>query len=231
MGQMFGYANWALECEAVRVGHQEGEVTGSDLSANTIEDPENVSRQIERRRSAQPEDAGGDEECPVLWCGEDIVASFGNLARDCRAGITRRDRHCLQALPHRRWRGAKFAPSRIGCSSAPLSHIIVVMGRHTHHLLLLFFLILHTARAHKHHDELTEEEANAPVDSILWIHIFLQATVWGILFPIGMVFGLSRSRWHVPLQVRPARLPSLHFHPPSTLPALPFPFRLPEVIP
>ncbi|KAK7686341.1 hypothetical protein QCA50_010565 [Cerrena zonata] len=54
--------------------------------------------------------------------------------------------------------------------------------------------------AHKHHDELTEEQASAPVDSILWIHIFLQATVWGILFPIGMVLGLSRSRWHVPLQ-------------------------------
>ena len=55
--------------------------------------------------------------------------------------------------------------------------------------------------AHKHHDELTEEQANAPVDSILCIHIFLQAAVWGILFPIGMVLGLSRSRWHVPLQV------------------------------
>ena len=56
--------------------------------------------------------------------------------------------------------------------------------------------------AHEHHDELSEEEANAPVDAILWIHIFLQAAVWGILFPIGMVLGLSRSRWHVPLQVR-----------------------------
>ena len=56
--------------------------------------------------------------------------------------------------------------------------------------------------AHDHHDELSEEEANAPVDAILWIHIFLQAAVWGILFPIGMVLGLSRSRWHVPLQVR-----------------------------
>ncbi|KZV71552.1 hypothetical protein PENSPDRAFT_577546 [Peniophora sp. CONT] len=54
--------------------------------------------------------------------------------------------------------------------------------------------------AHEHHDELSEEEANAPVDTILWIHIFLQAAVWGILFPIGMVLGLSRSRWHVPLQ-------------------------------
>lgn len=63
-------------------------------------------------------------------------------------------------------------------------------------------LCLQVAVAHKHHDQLTEEEANGPVDAILWIHIFLQAAVWGILFPIGMVLGLSRSRWHVPLQVR-----------------------------
>jgi len=54
--------------------------------------------------------------------------------------------------------------------------------------------------AHKHHDELTEEEANAPVDAILWIHMFTQAIVWGILFPVGMVLGITRSRWHVPLQ-------------------------------
>ena len=128
----------------------------------------------------------------------------------------------LQALPHRR---TKFAPSRVGCRpSAPLSHTIIAMGRHSHHLLLPLFLILYTARAHKHQDDLTEEEANAPVDSILWIHIFLQAAVWGILFPIGMVFGLSRSRWHVPLQVRTASPSSLHF------PHIPFSFRLPEVM-
>ena len=55
--------------------------------------------------------------------------------------------------------------------------------------------------AHEHHEELSEEQANAPVDSILWIHIFLQIIVWGILFPTGMVLGMARSRWHVPLQV------------------------------
>jgi len=55
--------------------------------------------------------------------------------------------------------------------------------------------------AHGHHDELTEEQANAPVDNILWIHMALQALVWGVMFPIGMVFGLTRCRWHVPLQV------------------------------
>ncbi|KAF5375313.1 hypothetical protein D9757_009676 [Collybiopsis confluens] len=54
--------------------------------------------------------------------------------------------------------------------------------------------------AHAHHDELSEEDASKPVDAILWIHIFLQAIIWGLLFPVGMVFGLSRSRWHVPLQ-------------------------------
>ncbi|EKM81790.1 hypothetical protein AGABI1DRAFT_36578 [Agaricus bisporus var. burnettii JB137-S8] len=54
--------------------------------------------------------------------------------------------------------------------------------------------------AHEHHDELSEDEANAPVDAILWIHMFLQAAVWGIIFPVGMVLGLTRSRWHVPLQ-------------------------------
>ncbi|KAH9926980.1 uncharacterized protein B0H18DRAFT_1004819 [Fomitopsis serialis] len=54
--------------------------------------------------------------------------------------------------------------------------------------------------AHEHHDELTEEQSNAPIDTILWLHICVQTLVWGVLFPTGMVLGLSRSRWHVPLQ-------------------------------
>ncbi|KAH9958845.1 hypothetical protein BC827DRAFT_1217377 [Russula dissimulans] len=74
------------------------------------------------------------------------------------------------------------------------------MGRHTHRLLLPFFLSLYTVRAHEHQDELSEDVATAAIDSILWLHIFIQAGVWGVLFPIGMVFGISRSRWHVPLQ-------------------------------
>ncbi|KAF8075183.1 hypothetical protein FPV67DRAFT_1575567 [Lyophyllum atratum] len=65
---------------------------------------------------------------------------------------------------------------------------------------LLSVWFLRSASAHGHHDELTEEQAKAPVDSILWIHIILQASIWGILFPIGMVLGITRSRWHVPLQ-------------------------------
>ncbi|KAI9510563.1 hypothetical protein F5148DRAFT_566738 [Russula earlei] len=74
------------------------------------------------------------------------------------------------------------------------------MSRNTHRLLIPFLLAFRTAHAHNH-SVLTQEEATAPIDTILWIHIFLQAAVWGILFPIGMVFGMSRSRWHVPLQI------------------------------
>lgn len=85
------------------------------------------------------------------------------------------------------------------------------MSRHTCRLLLPLLLALTTVRGHKHGSKLSDEEATASIDSILWIHIFLQATVWGILFPIGMVFGLSRSRWHVPLQVSLALSLSLLF--------------------
>jgi hypothetical protein len=45
------------------------------------------------------------------------------------------------------------------------------------------------------------DSLDAPVDTVLWIHIFIQALVWGILFPTGMVLGITRSRLHVPLQV------------------------------
>jgi len=85
--------------------------------------------------------------------------------------------------------------------------LIIAMGRHTRRMVVLSLLALSAARAHEHDEDLSEEAAHAPIDSILWIHIFLQAAVWGILFPIGMVFGLSRSRWHVPLQVRPRPRP------------------------
>ncbi|KAH6908915.1 hypothetical protein BKA70DRAFT_1279101 [Coprinopsis sp. MPI-PUGE-AT-0042] len=38
------------------------------------------------------------------------------------------------------------------------------------------------------------------MDSIIAVHIALQVLVWGVLFPVGMVLGLTRSRWHVPIQ-------------------------------
>ncbi|KAF8575535.1 hypothetical protein K439DRAFT_1655432 [Ramaria rubella] len=56
-----------------------------------------------------------------------------------------------------------------------------------------------SVHAHPHHD-LDDTQLNAPIDSILYIHIGLQTLVWGVFFPTGMVLGIARSRWHVPLQ-------------------------------
>ncbi|KAG1874411.1 hypothetical protein F4604DRAFT_1764626 [Suillus subluteus] len=65
----------------------------------------------------------------------------------------------------------------------------------------LVFTLVVPVLAHEHHGEdLTEEQLHAPVDAILWIHIALQAIVWGFIFPVGMVLGLTRSKWHVPVQ-------------------------------
>ncbi|KXX77630.1 Protein YTP1 [Madurella mycetomatis] len=40
-----------------------------------------------------------------------------------------------------------------------------------------------------------------PIDTTLWIHIVVQMLAFGVLFPLGMVLGIIKSRWHVPLQV------------------------------
>ena len=70
-------------------------------------------------------------------------------------------------------------------------------------------------------------------DSTLWIHIFIQMFAYGVVFPIGMVFGvrcvpkinlpvihnsneqpqlqLTKSRWHVPTQIFGAALAVVGF--------------------
>lgn len=40
-----------------------------------------------------------------------------------------------------------------------------------------------------------------PIDSILWIHILMQILTFGVIFPTGMVLGVVKNRWHVPVQV------------------------------
>ncbi|KAA8568550.1 hypothetical protein EYC84_007570 [Monilinia fructicola] len=40
-----------------------------------------------------------------------------------------------------------------------------------------------------------------PIDSTLWVHILLQMFAFGIIFPTGMVLGIVRNRWHVPVQI------------------------------
>ena len=62
--------------------------------------------------------------------------------------------------------------------------------------LFLLSLVL-SAKGHEHHEMLDEDEANAPVDLILRMHIAVQMVVWAVLFPTGMVLGMTRSRWHV----------------------------------
>ncbi|KAF2093951.1 integral membrane protein-like protein [Rhizodiscina lignyota] len=57
---------------------------------------------------------------------------------------------------------------------------------------------------HEHHMDNIEEGqyvSNDPIDSVLWAHILIQMLAWGVIFPTGMVLGIVRSRWHVPLQI------------------------------
>ncbi|KAI1491392.1 hypothetical protein F5X96DRAFT_631401 [Biscogniauxia mediterranea] len=69
--------------------------------------------------------------------------------------------------------------------------------------LSLAFAAFPMASAHDHsstHIEEGETISADPIDTILWIHIFVQIAAWGIVFPLGMVLGIVKSRWHVPLQ-------------------------------
>jgi hypothetical protein len=48
--------------------------------------------------------------------------------------------------------------------------------------------------AHEHHvNKIAEGEviSQDPIDSILWTHILVQGFAWGIIFPTGMVLGVS----------------------------------------
>lgn len=58
--------------------------------------------------------------------------------------------------------------------------------------------------AHDHHEDGIPEGSVIspdPLDTILWIHIFAMVASFGVIFPVGMVLGIVRSRWHVPVQV------------------------------
>ncbi|KAI0205311.1 hypothetical protein F4808DRAFT_456304 [Astrocystis sublimbata] len=71
-------------------------------------------------------------------------------------------------------------------------------------LLLVACATLPMADAHDH-DSSHIEEGNTismdPIDTTLWIHIFIQMAAWGVIFPVGMILGMVKSRWHVPVQV------------------------------
>ncbi|KAL7424243.1 hypothetical protein Q5752_001829 [Cryptotrichosporon argae] len=65
--------------------------------------------------------------------------------------------------------------------------------------LLLAAAVAGRASAHVHHN-ITEIDTSVPFDSLIYMHMSLQAFVWAILFPVGMVLGLAKSKYHVPLQ-------------------------------
>lgn len=71
-------------------------------------------------------------------------------------------------------------------------------------LPLAVAMLSSVASAHEHHGDAIPEGdtvSKDPVDTILWIHIFVQMLAYGVIFPIGMVMGMTKSRWHVPTQI------------------------------
>ncbi|KAI8333030.1 hypothetical protein BC941DRAFT_380615 [Chlamydoabsidia padenii] len=40
-----------------------------------------------------------------------------------------------------------------------------------------------------------------PLGTIMILHIFCMVLAFGILYPLGMVLGLAKNRWHVPVQI------------------------------
>ncbi|KAI7904892.1 uncharacterized protein BX663DRAFT_503941 [Cokeromyces recurvatus] len=42
---------------------------------------------------------------------------------------------------------------------------------------------------------------NEPIGLIMTMHITFMVIAFGILYPLGMVLGLAKNRWHVPLQI------------------------------
>ncbi|KAL1995243.1 hypothetical protein VTN49DRAFT_1430 [Thermomyces lanuginosus] len=57
--------------------------------------------------------------------------------------------------------------------------------------------------AHGGHENVPDDKAisDDPIDATLWTHMILMGFAFGIIFPLGMVLGITRSRWHVPVQV------------------------------
>ncbi|KAJ5645599.1 Protein YTP1 [Penicillium longicatenatum] len=69
--------------------------------------------------------------------------------------------------------------------------------------LWALFLVIGLVTAHGGHENVPEGEtvSQDPIDSTLWIHMILMGFTFGLVFPFGMVLGIVRSRWHVPVQV------------------------------
>ncbi|KAJ2748574.1 hypothetical protein GGI19_006056, partial [Coemansia pectinata] len=64
-------------------------------------------------------------------------------------------------------------------------------------ILLLCALVVH---GHNHHAANMNFDMGEPIDGVLKAHIILMSIAFGALFPIGMVLGLRKNKWHVPVQ-------------------------------
>ncbi|GAB0134788.1 hypothetical protein EsDP_00003145 [Epichloe bromicola] len=82
-------------------------------------------------------------------------------------------------------------------------------------LFLFVATLAKMANGHDHHGESKIPEGQTvsvePLDTTLWIHIFINMFAYGVIFPIGMVLGMTKSRWHVPTQVLGSALALLGF--------------------
>ncbi|KAK9459320.1 uncharacterized protein V1516DRAFT_506867 [Lipomyces oligophaga] len=70
--------------------------------------------------------------------------------------------------------------------------------------LVIFSSLVTSAVAHDHDAvDIPEGEyiSVEPIDSILWAHIAIMMISFGLCFPVGMVLGLNRHRFHIPVQV------------------------------
>lgn len=54
---------------------------------------------------------------------------------------------------------------------------------------------------HEHHTAAADIDTSQPRGNGIFIHAFLQFLAWAVVFPLGMVLGLKKSKWHVPCQV------------------------------
>ena len=59
-------------------------------------------------------------------------------------------------------------------------------------LAFSLLVALAVVRAHPHHNDISDADRNAPIDAALYIHVALQVLAWGLLFPTGMVLGMTR---------------------------------------
>ena len=78
----------------------------------------------------------------------------------------------------------------MGASRSTASIAITIIG-------LATLVVAHAGHGHAAEGS---EMNKMPLDWIIILHIITQILVWLIVFPIGMVLGSSRSKWHVPVQ-------------------------------